>query len=82
MRLEILVVALVLRKCESDRGSAISSPRGWFELRPVAAESFFDHHQSDETYDYEEQDYYDDHYREVSPGDFDTHQRYAGKYVG
>ena len=75
MRLEILVVASVLRRCESDRGPAISSPRGWFELRPVAAaaESFFGRHESDEIYDYEEHDYYDEHYREASARDFDTH---------
>ena len=58
-------VVLSLPQCESDQGSANSSPRGWFELRPVAAESYyFDQLEGDE-YDYEEHNYYDDHYREV-----------------
>ena len=73
MRFEILALAITasvvlnLPQCESDQGSTSSSPRGWFELRPVAAESYyFDQLEGDEIYDYKDNNYYDDHYyREV-----------------
>ena len=69
MRSEVLALAITASalsppRCESDTGPA--SPRGWFELRPVAAESYFDRHESGEIYYYEDHNYYDDHYREVS----------------
>ena len=56
-------VVLNLPQCESDQRSASSSPRGWFELRPVAAESYyFDQLEGDELYAYGDDNYYDDHY--------------------
>ena len=62
------VVALRIPQCESDPRPARARSSGWFELRPVAAERYFDQHEYDEEiYEYEDHNsYFYDHYREVS----------------